>query len=54
MIDEDNLMLVLCVIGVFTAVLSLACFIDGSVSQGIVYLVISAISYLGGWALDED
>lgn len=54
MIDDENLMLVLCIIGVFMAVLSLACFIDGSVTQGILYLFISAIAYIGGWALDEE
>lgn len=54
MLDDDTLMFWLCIIGVFTAVLSLACFIDGSIAQGILYLFISAIAYIGGWALDED
>lgn len=53
MIDDDNLMLLFCVAGVFTAVLSLACFVDGDTSQGIIYLVMSCIAYLGGWSLEE-
>lgn len=54
MIDDSEIMLILCTVGVFTAVLSLANFIDGCTAQGILFLFMSFIAYLGGWALDDD
>lgn len=54
MIDDSNLMLFLCTAGVLLAVFSLASFIDGCTAQGILFLFMSLIAYLGGWALDDD
>lgn len=54
MIEDSEIMLILCTIGVFTAVLSLANFIDGCNAQGILFLFISLVAYIGGWALDDD
>lgn len=54
MIDDDSLMMFFCLIGVITAVFSLASFIDNNVAQGTTLLFISFIAYVSGWALDEE
>lgn len=54
MIDDDSLMMIFCLIGVITAVLSLASFIDNNTAQGTTLLFISFMAYVSGWVLDEE
>lgn len=54
MIDNSDLMMFCCTAGVLLAVFSLASFVDGCTAQGILFLFMSFIAYLGGWVLDDD
>jgi hypothetical protein len=54
MIDEDSIMMFCCLVGVITAVFSLASFIDNNIAQGTTLLFISFIAYIAGWSLDEE
>lgn len=54
MIDDDSIMMFCCLVGVITAVLSLASFIDNNIAQGTTLLFVSFIAYIAGWSLEGE
>ena len=54
MIDKDSIMMFYCLVGVITAVFSLASFIANNIAQGTAFLFISFIAYVAGWSLEDE
>lgn len=54
MLDDDSIMMFCCLVGVITAALSLASFIDNNIAQGTTLLFVSFIAYIAGGALEGE